>query len=287
LGLGGAPWHSQEEFDIDLANLKKSDEEIGNPDQIVRKNELNELLAFLKREDVMKVQYGSLCDRLERAIDPNSEASMLKNLPPGKAEIIKENFDNVVVYDLLSDDRERYLVSDSFKDAANLRGLYALVDYCSFKGEGTAPAEHYNTQAWGLGEVLFQMKDLRSDVATRTDYIEKLHLKEKCADIDSNNLSSLEFFVIAGAKVLDDRIENNIIERNRIQGTPGYAEFIAHYGDENAVLTDAEKAAREKAFQSGFGLPYKDNSQYRETMFYPHVVGYLTWPAEVFPNASE
>ncbi|MFZ4116138.1 MAG: hypothetical protein ACOYK6_05380 [Chthoniobacterales bacterium] len=263
LTLHSAPWHSQEELDADLANLKKSDQEIGNLDQITRKNELNDLLTFLKREDVMKIEYGTLVDRLEKAIDPNSEASMLKNLPPAKAEIIKKNFDLVAA------------INDK---VGNPLGLYALVDYCNFKGEGVAPAEHYNTQAWGLGEVLFQMEDLCSDISTLNDYIVKLKFTEKRADIDANNLSTLELFVIVGAKVLDDRIENNKIERTRIQGTPAYAEFIARYGDEKAILTDAEKIAREKAFLSDFGLPYKDNSQYRETLFYPHLVDYLSWP---------
>jgi hypothetical protein len=54
---------------------------------------------------------------------------MLRDLPPGKAEIIQANFDRVAA------------IEDS---SGNPLGIYALVDYCNFKGEGTAPAEHYS-----------------------------------------------------------------------------------------------------------------------------------------------
>ena len=38
-------------------------------------------------------------------------------------------------------------------------GVYALVDYVNFKGEGTAPAERYHGEGWGLLQVLDAMAD--------------------------------------------------------------------------------------------------------------------------------
>lgn len=38
-------------------------------------------------------------------------------------------------------------------------GLYALIDYINFKGEGTAPAERYQGKGWGLLQVLEHMLD--------------------------------------------------------------------------------------------------------------------------------
>lgn len=38
-------------------------------------------------------------------------------------------------------------------------GVYALVDYVNFKGEGTAPAERYQGEGWGLLQVLDAMAD--------------------------------------------------------------------------------------------------------------------------------
>ena len=38
------------------------------------------------------------------------------------------------------------------------QGVYALVDYVNFKGEGTNPAERYRGQGWGLLQVLEEMR---------------------------------------------------------------------------------------------------------------------------------
>lgn len=37
-------------------------------------------------------------------------------------------------------------------------GMYALIDYVNFKGEGTNPAEQYRGQGWGLRQVLEEMR---------------------------------------------------------------------------------------------------------------------------------
>ena len=36
-------------------------------------------------------------------------------------------------------------------------GVYALIDYVNFKGEGLSPTERYNDQGWGLLQVLLEM----------------------------------------------------------------------------------------------------------------------------------
>jgi hypothetical protein len=108
-------------------------------------------------------------------------------------------------------------------------------------------------------------------------YINQCNLREQRADIDASNLNPLELFVLTAAKVLDNRIENNKIERNRIHGTPAYTNFIARYGDESALLTEEEISARKKAFENIFGLPYNDNSQYQKSLWYPHLINYLKW----------
>ena len=264
LALGPSPWRSGEELEADLANLTKEDSQISDPAERTRKRELEELLTFLKREDVIKVEYTLLIDRLERALDPQSETYLFANLPPGKGAIMEKNF------------RALASLQDSF---GHPLGLYALVDYNSFKGEGIAAAEHYNTQAWGLSELLFEMEDLRSNRPLLEKYIDRLELQQMRSDLTAENLTPLELFVLRGAKVLDDRIENNIMERDRMKGTAGYDYFLAHYGEEAAPRTPQEEAVRQEAFESLFGLPYKDNSQYRQSLFYPHLLGYLEWPS--------
>ena len=44
--------------------------------------------------------------------------------------------------------------------AATSSGLYALMDYVNFKGEGTAPGERYEGCGWGLLQVLESMRDV-------------------------------------------------------------------------------------------------------------------------------
>ena len=43
--------------------------------------------------------------------------------------------------------------------ASTPEGLYALMDYINFKGEGTAPGERYQGQGWGLLQVLQSMPE--------------------------------------------------------------------------------------------------------------------------------
>lgn len=39
-------------------------------------------------------------------------------------------------------------------------GVYAIIDYVNFKGEGLSPSERYNDQGWGLLQVLLEMSDV-------------------------------------------------------------------------------------------------------------------------------
>lgn len=47
--------------------------------------------------------------------------------------------------------------------ASSRNGLYALIDYVNFKGEGIKPEERYQGQGWGLRDVLIEMGDLPAD----------------------------------------------------------------------------------------------------------------------------
>ena len=52
-----------------------------------------------------------------------------------------------------SDNKEN--VKKQFYRVANSpNGLYPLIDYVNFKGEGTNPKERYTGQGWGLLQVL-------------------------------------------------------------------------------------------------------------------------------------
>lgn len=49
-------------------------------------------------------------------------------------------------------------------------GMYALIDYVNFKGEGTAAAERYADQGWGLLQVLEQLLQTRNDEPVMTQF---------------------------------------------------------------------------------------------------------------------
>ncbi len=54
---------------------------------------------------------------------------------------------------------ERMMISYEFYRVANVpMGVYALVDYVNFKGEGISPQEQYKGYGWGLLQVLYAMR---------------------------------------------------------------------------------------------------------------------------------
>ena len=61
---------------------------------------------------------------------------------------------------------EREKIRGNFYRVANAPGgLYPLMDYVNFKGEGTSPTERYQGEGWGLAQVLAGMSDTGSPTA--------------------------------------------------------------------------------------------------------------------------
>lgn len=56
------------------------------------------------------------------------------------------------------------------KVATTTNGVYALVDYVNFKGDGTNPREAYAEQGWGLMWVLMEMRDVPSGQAAAREF---------------------------------------------------------------------------------------------------------------------
>ncbi|MGC6466967.1 MAG: hypothetical protein ACON38_11600 [Akkermansiaceae bacterium] len=56
------------------------------------------------------------------------------------------------------------------KVATTPNGIYALVDYVNFKGDGTNPREAYNGQGWGLKWVLMEMRDVPAGQAAAREF---------------------------------------------------------------------------------------------------------------------
>lgn len=104
--------------------------------------------------------------------------------------------------------REPAAVEALFRRVAEARpphGLYALIDYVNFKGEGTAPGERYRGEGWGLLQVLEYMlrHPSRSPVLQR--------------------------FSQAASAVLERRVANAPPERNEARWMAGWNNRVATY----------------------------------------------------------
>lgn len=95
-----------------------------------------ELFTFLK--NTMPEQAAFMAQRLSDALPQMLEAAD----SPEMKKIIKERF-NEVMYNT--------------DGSVNERGIYVLLDYTNFKGEGTLESERYKGQGWGLLQVLEHM----------------------------------------------------------------------------------------------------------------------------------
>ena len=84
-------------------------------------------------------------------------------------------------------------------------GLYALIDYINFKGEGLSSGEQYHGKKWGLAQVLAAMKGSE---------------KEK---------SALHDFAEAAKQVLTERVKNAPPERHEEQWLTGWKNRIDTY----------------------------------------------------------
>lgn len=100
---------------------------------------------------------------------------------------------------------ERERVEANFYNVAGERlGLYALMDYVNFKGEGVNPSERYRGQGWGLLQVLEAMPA---------------------------SGSPLPGFVKAADQVLTRRVANSPPSRNESKWLPGWRNRLRTYLD--------------------------------------------------------
>lgn len=101
---------------------------------------------------------------------------------------------------------ERPSIERKFKEVADApRGMFALIDYVNFKGEGILDTERSQGQGWGLLQVLEEMRE-----------------PEKKED-------ALEEFVRAAKKVLENRARNAPPEKDCTKRLCGWKARIKNY----------------------------------------------------------
>ncbi len=90
--------------------------------------------------------------------------------------------------------------------AATSQGMYCLVDYVNFKGEGTKASERYAGQGWGLLQVLEEMRG------------------------NPRGHAAADEFMRAAAAVLRRRVANAPAARNEQRWLPGWLNRCRTYG---------------------------------------------------------
>lgn len=106
------------------------------------------------------------------------------------------------VLDKQEAEKIKHLIVDLMKDP---RGLYALIDYVNFKGEGLLPQETYQGQGWGLLQVL--------------------------QEIPAHSSNLVLDFVQAGQRVLKRRVDNSPAERHEQRWLQGWINRLQTYLD--------------------------------------------------------
>ncbi|MDD5439932.1 MAG: hypothetical protein PHS37_07080 [Candidatus Omnitrophica bacterium] len=89
--------------------------------------------------------------------------------------------------------------------ASTPSGVYALIDYVNFSGEGTLATERYKGRGWGLLQVLERMKE------------------------DKHGIEAVEAFAQAAEEILTERVNNAPPERNEQRWLPGWKSRLSTY----------------------------------------------------------
>lgn len=139
-------------------------------DAAINGAELKALRTWLSHS--VNLQTDFIMQRSRAALEKMVEAA-----PAGKAEVIRRNYGKV---------------------ASTPNGVYALIDYVNFKGEGVNPSERYGGQGWGLMQVLTEMKDVSSGQPAARE------------------------FAAAAKRVLDRRIDNSPSDRGEGRWRQGW-----------------------------------------------------------------
>ncbi|MEN9535837.1 MAG: hypothetical protein RIR37_1110 [Verrucomicrobiota bacterium] len=104
-----------------------------------------------------------------------------------------------------SSERKR-IEANYHKVATSPQGVYALIDYVNFKGDGCSKAERYQGRGWGLLQVLGEMRDVQPGP------------------------SAAKEFAAAAKRVLSRRISNSPPERGEKRWEPGWHNRCDTYG---------------------------------------------------------
>lgn len=180
-----------------------------------------ELIAFMQAQSAELPEWLAQLDPLD-APWPNREA-FLAERDSARVDALRQFLGQTkelqaeFMFERAKDSMERVVEAAPEAEQAILRqrlteltttpgGVYALIDYVNFKGEGLSPTERYDGEGWGLLQVLQQMGEVDDDAA-------------------------LDQFRQAAAAVLTRRAENAPRSIEKEQWLPGWLKRVDSYRD--------------------------------------------------------
>ncbi len=132
--------------------------------------------------------------------------TLMKNTVPVQVQFMIKRLElalSKILETLTTETQRKHVREQFYRVTQTSKGIYALLDYVHFKGEGISPTERYQGQGWGLLQVLEQMLG------------------------DSANAT--EDFVDAAEFVLKRRIQNSPPERDENRWLKGWINRLNTY----------------------------------------------------------
>ena len=136
-----------------------------------------ELVAFLQEQGVQMPAWlrntpDAPWDSYEafKSDEQSSEMAQLRtllaNTVPQQTQFLIRRLEQFpqMLQTLPTETEPEHVRQQFYRVAQSKGGVYALVDYVNFKGEGTSPKERYQGQGWGLLQVLENMSAQNDDV---------------------------------------------------------------------------------------------------------------------------
>ena len=164
LGIGHFIWYKQgqrgrfaESFPQLVAYYRKHDIKLP---KIVEENSYS---PWESREELFKLRSVGNKDIVELT-------NFLYNTKAIQVSFIFERLENSLEKMLEIADNPENVKKQFYRVAHSPNGLYPLIDYVNFKGEGTSRTETYNGDGWGLLQVLENMKGTSSGKAALEEF---------------------------------------------------------------------------------------------------------------------
>ncbi|NWO19259.1 hypothetical protein [Leptotrichia sp. oral taxon 223] len=164
LGIGHFIWYKQgqrgrfeESFPQLVAYYRKHDIKLP---RIVEENSYS---PWESREELFKLRSVGNKDIVELT-------NFLYNTKAIQVSFIFERLENSLEKMLEIADNPENVKKQFYRVAHSPNGLYPLIDYVNFKGEGTSRTETYNGDGWGLLQVLENMKGTDSGKAALEEF---------------------------------------------------------------------------------------------------------------------